>query len=54
MSGIIIETSLVALLSVLPEIERKIGKSLNFDEGNTIMICQAVIVAYVVKTCKFI
>lgn len=49
-NAIIIETGLVALLSSLPEIERKIGNSLNFNEGNTVMVCQAVVVAYVVKT----
>lgn len=49
-TGIMIESGLVLVFAFLPELEKKIGKALNFNEGNTVMVCQAVIVAYVVKT----
>ena len=51
-SGIIIETGLVALLGIAPFIQKAIGR-LTIGEENAVTIGQAVLVAYVVKTCEY-
>ena len=52
-SGIAIETGLVLLLSLLPIVEKSIGRMTNLGEDNAVLIFQSIIVAYIVKTCKF-
>jgi len=52
MSGIAIETGLVVLLSLLPIVEKAIGRMTNLGEDNAVLIFQSIIVAYIVKTCK--
>lgn len=52
-SGIIIESALVFGLQIAPEIEKKIAKALSFTEENTVMVCQAALIAFIVKTCKY-
>lgn len=49
-SGIIIESALVFGLQIAPEIEKKIAKALSFTEENTVMVCQAALIAFIVKT----
>merc|ERR1719223_813070 len=49
-TGIIIETALVLLMIIAPQIEKALAKNLNLNEDNAVMISQAVLVAYVVKT----
>ena len=51
-SGIAIETGLVLLLSLLPIVEKSIGRMTNLGEDNAVLIFQSIIVAYIVKTCK--
>ena len=36
---------------IAPQIEKALAKNLNLNEDNAVMISQAVLVAYVVKTC---
>ena len=50
-SGIAIETGLVLLLSLLPIVEKSIGRMTNLGEDNAVLIFQSIIVAYIVKTC---
>ena len=52
-SGIAIETGLVLLLSLLPIVEKSIGRMTNLGEDNAVLIFQSIIVAYIVKTCKY-
>jgi len=49
-SGIAIETGLVLLLSLLPIVEKSIGRMTNLGEDNAVLIFQSIIVAYIVKT----
>ncbi|CAG5104487.1 Oidioi.mRNA.OKI2018_I69.chr1.g1277.t2.cds [Oikopleura dioica] len=49
-TGIAIETALVFLMIIAPEIEKALAKTLKLDQDNTVMLSQAVLVAYVVKT----
>jgi len=49
-TGIIIETALVLLMIIAPQIEKALAKTLNLNEDNAVMISQAVLVAFVVKT----
>ena len=53
-SGIVIETGLVLLLSLLPIVEKSIGRMTNLGEDNAVLIFQSIIVAYIVKTCEYI
>ena len=52
-SGIAIETGLVLLLSLLPIVEKSIGRMTNLGEDNAVLIFQSIIVAYIVKTCEY-
>ena len=54
MSGVAIETGLVVLLSLLPIVEKAIGRMTNLGEENAVLIFQSIIVAYIVKTCKLL
>lgn len=53
-TGIMIESALVFGLQIAPEIEKKIAKTLNFTESNTVMVCQAALIAFIVKTCTLL
>lgn len=49
-TAIFIETGLVFLMIIAPEVEKALAKYLNMDQETTVMLMQSVLIAYVVKT----